>query len=156
MANSPKSSFGMSFEVSSLTDQLEALGKDAGEFTRQAAQAGAQVLYEAARLGAPVSDHGHTFYGTHGRYYFPAGTLRDSIYQVYSNDNSSSGHWATYHISWNHQKAPYGFMVEYGTSNAPAHPFIRPAYDLAKKPSETVAKDKFENLMQDAIDKAKA
>ena len=53
--------------------------------------------------------------------------LRDSIYQVYSKDNSGQGK-ATYHIAWNHQEAPYGFMVEFGTSKAPAHPFLRPAY----------------------------
>ena len=31
---------------------------------------------------------------------------------------------STYQISWNKDKAPYGYMVELGTSRAPAHSFI--------------------------------
>src|SRR5205085_5719958 len=56
------------------------------------------------------------------------GALKASIYQVFSKDNSGSGH-ATYHVSWNAKKAPHGHLVEFGTSRAPAHPFLRPAYD---------------------------
>jgi HK97 gp10 family phage protein len=35
----------------------------------------------------------------------------------------------TYRISWNKRTAPHGHLLEYGTSRAPAKPFIRPAYD---------------------------
>ncbi len=41
------------------------------------------------------------------------GNLEESIYQVYSKDNSGE-HKATYHVSWNHLVAPHGFLVEYG------------------------------------------
>jgi HK97 gp10 family phage protein len=73
---------------------------------------------------APVSDAAHMFHGSHAIYgpYRP-GTLRNSIYQVFSKDNSFSD-VSTYHISWNADKAPYGAMVEFGTSKAPAHSFI--------------------------------
>lgn len=99
--------------------------------TRPAAQAGIQVIYDQARLNAPVSDGAHFFYGKNSkktgvRYFFKPGNLRDSIYQVYSKSNSSASR-ATYHVSWNHTKAPYGFMVEFGTSRAAAHPFLGPA-----------------------------
>lgn len=92
--------------------------------TRPAAQAGAQIIYERAKLLAPVSDAPHMFHGTHKIYgpYAP-GNLRDSIYQVFSKDNSYKD-VSTYHISWNKDDAPYGFMVELGTSRAPAHSFI--------------------------------
>jgi HK97 gp10 family phage protein len=98
---------------------------------RVGAQAMAQEVYVNAKLGAPVLEGGHVFYGTHGKYFFPAGTLRDAIYQVFSKDQSTADR-SEYHVAWNHQKAPYGFMVEFGTVRAPAHPFLYPAYERAR------------------------
>ncbi len=108
------------------------------------AQAAAEVFYREAKLRAPVSGGGHWFHGTSfkingTKYFFNAGTLRDSIYQVMSKDNSGEGK-ATYHVAWNHKKCPYGFMVEFGTSRAPAHPFLRPAYEAAKHEANVAAK----------------
>lgn len=92
--------------------------------TRPAAQAGAQIVYERAKQLAPVSDGPHMFYGENAIYgpYKP-GTLRDSIYQAFSKDRSAAD-VSVYHVSWNADKAPYGAMVEVGTSKAPAYSFI--------------------------------
>ena len=92
--------------------------------TRPAAQAGAQIVYERAKQLAPVSDAAHMFQ-IEGRVYgpFKPGTLRDSIYQAFSKDNSYKD-VSVYHVSWNATKAPYGAMVEVGTSRAPAKSFI--------------------------------
>lgn len=92
--------------------------------TRPAAQAGAQIIYERARVNAPVSNDSHFFY-IRGKKYGPyaPGTLRDAIYQVFSKDNSYKDR-STYHISFNKDKAPYGFIVHNGTSKTAAHPFI--------------------------------
>lgn len=92
--------------------------------TRPAAQAGAQIIYDRARVNAPVSNDSHFFY-IRGKKYgpYPSGTLRDSIYQVFSKDNSYKDR-STYHISFNKDKAPYGFIVHNGTSKTAAHPFI--------------------------------
>ena len=92
--------------------------------TRPAAQAGAQIVYERAKQLAPVSDESHMFQ-IEGRVYgpFKPGTLRDSIYQAFSKDNSYKD-VSVYHVSWNATKAPYGAMVEVGTSRAPAKSFI--------------------------------
>lgn len=92
--------------------------------TRPAAQAGAQIVYERAKQLAPVSDAPHMFQ-IEGRVYgpFKPGTLRDSIYQAFSKDNSFKD-VSVYHVSWNADKAPYGAMVEVGTSRAPAKSFI--------------------------------
>lgn len=94
---------------------------------RGGAQAMAQLFYDEARVNAPVAEHGHWFYGTHQKYFFPAGTLKASIYQVFSKSKSRDA-YAVYEVSWNHKKCPYGFMVEYGTSRAGARPFMRPAW----------------------------
>ena len=110
---------------------------------REAAQAGAQVFYEEMRARVPVSDVAHYFYGrdsrkTGVRYFFSPGNLRDSIYQYrlrYDDDGGRS----TYVISWNRRKAPYGHMVEFGTSKAAAHPFLRPTYDFARGPAVVAA-----------------
>jgi HK97 gp10 family phage protein len=81
------------------------------------------------------------------RYYFEPGSLRDSIYQAFSKDNSSEfgGGYrnATFHVAWNHRKVPYGHMVEFGTSRAPAHPFLRPAYDAKVQITLTAARGTF-------------
>lgn len=105
---------------------------------RPASQAMAQVFYDAAKRNVPVGNRGHWFHGTSfkltgKKYWFDAGSLSRAIYQVYSKDHSVQGGLQSYHISWNHTKAPYGFMVEFGTSKAPAHPFMRPAQIHAPK-----------------------
>jgi HK97 gp10 family phage protein len=92
----------------------------------------ARVVYDEAKTLCPVSDQSHFFYGSNSkksgqRYFFASGNLRNSIYRVYSPERSDAAR-KTYRISWNHVKAPYGFMVEFGTKNAAAHPFMRPAF----------------------------
>lgn len=87
------------------------------EATRPAAQAGAQVLYDAARMNARTqvmtSLKAHWFYGTNQKYLFQPETLIKSIYQVHSKRNSSAGR-ETYHVSYNMTKCPYAHMVEFG------------------------------------------
>lgn len=92
--------------------------------TRPAAQAGVQIIYDRARINAPVSDASH-FFHIRGKKYGPyaPGTLRDSIYQVFSKDNSFKD-VSTYHISWNKDKAPYGYVYEWGNSKRGAKSFI--------------------------------
>jgi len=113
---------------------------------RGGAQAMAQLFYDEARANAPVGNKGHWFYGTHQKYFFPAGTLKAAIYQVFSKDRST-GYRFAYQVSWNHQKAPYGFMVEYGTSRAPASPFMRPAYAAMRGQVIAEAQQRMRKLM---------
>ena len=68
------------------------------------------------------------FYGTNQRYLLPPRALYYAIRRVYAKDLSSTD-VKVYHITWNHKDAPHGFMVEYGTSRAAKHPFLRPAFD---------------------------
>lgn len=56
-----------------------------------------------------------------------SGRLASAIYWAYSPERSTDGK-KTYRISWNTKKAPHGHLVEFGTSRAPAHPFVRPAF----------------------------
>jgi HK97 gp10 family phage protein len=92
--------------------------------TRPAAQAGVQIIYDRARINAPVSAQEHYFYIRGTKYGpYPPGNLRDSIYQVYSKDKSYKD-VSTYHVSFNLAKAPYGVMVHNGTSRTTADPFI--------------------------------
>ena len=80
------------------------------------------------------SKKGHWFYGSSfkisgKRYWFESGSLQRAIYHVHSKENSNDSGRNTYHVSWNWKKAPYGYMVEFGTVKARAHPFLRPAYN---------------------------
>lgn len=72
----------------------------------------ALVLYEEVRQRVPVK----------------TGLLKEAIYRTYSKDQST-GTLKTYHISWNHKKAPHGHLVEFGSSRSAANPFLRPAFD---------------------------
>ncbi len=105
-------------DIAGFKQQLQATADKMNQATRPAAQAGAQIVYERARQLAPVSDSAHMF-KIEGRSYgpYPPGNLRDSIYQVFSRDNSFTD-VSVYHVSWNADKAPYGGMVEMGTSQA--------------------------------------
>lgn len=111
-------------DVARFKEALRAQADKLHAATRPAAQAGVQIIYERARINAPVSKAAHMFHGTHAVYgpYSP-GNLRDAIYQVFSKSNSYKDR-SVYHVSWNKDDAPYGFMVEIGTSKAPAHSFI--------------------------------
>lgn len=129
--------FSIKFDSSSLDAALDRLGNGVKELARPAAQAGAQVFYDEVQLRVPVSKEARTY---KGKRYEP-GTLKRSIYQAFSVDNSKDGR-ATYHISWNAKKAPHGHLIEnghwtkvtgkYGPLQpkwVPAHAFIRPSFD---------------------------
>lgn len=125
----------MRFDSSNCDAALDRIVERAQAAVRPAAQAGAQVLYSEVLLRVPVSPKGHWFHGssfktTGKKYWFEAGSLKRAIYQAYSSDNSAADR-VTYHVSWNRKKAPYGHWVENGTSQAPAQPFLRPAYEAA-------------------------
>ena len=120
------------------------------EATRPAAQAGAQVLYDAARMNARTqvmtSLKAHWFYGTHQKYLFEPGTLLNSIYQVHSRRNSAPGK-ETYHVSYNMTKCPYAHMVEFGTSRAVAHSFIGKAIHEQSEAAYQAMKQEFTDRM---------
>ena len=125
------SGLSIKFDTQALAKQVNAMRTDVQAALRPAAQAGSQVLYERVKLNVPRSKKGHWFHGTSfkkngTKYWFDSGTLSRAIYQVFSADNSNPSQ-ATYQISWNHRKAPYGFMVEYGTSRSQPVAFVRRA-----------------------------
>ena len=131
----PGESFRIDFDASGALAALDRLTDSSNAAVRPAAQAGAQVLYDAARANAPISEAAHWFHGksfkkTGQKYRFVPGSLKESIYQAFSTDKSGATK-ATYHVSWRHNakdpSVPYGHMVEFGTSRAPAHPFLRKA-----------------------------
>ena len=133
----------INMNVAQFKEQLQATTDELQKATRPAAQAGAQIIYDAARLNAPVSKKPHKFYGTHKVYgpYSP-GNLRDSIYQVFSKTNSYKD-VSTYHISWNADKAPYGAMVEFGTSKSPARSFIGKAVTETRTQVRQAIKERY-------------
>lgn len=87
-------------DTSGFEGLLADLGDAAEEAVRPAAQAGAQVLYDAVKANV-------------GKIGKVSGNLAASIYQAYSQDNSGPL-VATYHVSWNHIKAPHGHLLEFG------------------------------------------
>jgi HK97 gp10 family phage protein len=88
------------FDTRALAEQVQALREDVQAATRPAAQAGAQLLYDAVKANVAAL----------GR---KTGNLQRAIYQAYSKDQSQNGQQA-YHVSWDYKKAPHGRLVEYG------------------------------------------
>jgi HK97 gp10 family phage protein len=122
---------GISIDTTGFSAQIAALREKMNAATRPAAQAGAQVIYEMARLNVHSSSKGHWFHGksfrkTGQKYWIEPGSLHDAIYQAFSRDKSTDSK-ATYHINVRLKDAPYAYMVEFGTSRAPAHSFMTKA-----------------------------
>lgn len=123
------SSFRLSLDLDHL-HQLVADAKEAVEqAARPAAQAGAQVLYDAVMQN--VRGLGRK-----------TGKLASAIYQAYSPENSKDGR-QQYNVSWNAAKAPHGHLVEFGHlqryamyqgNDGRVRPLVRPGMDGAKKP----------------------
>lgn len=96
--------------IDEILDEFDSTQQNLEEATRPAAQAGAQVFYDEVKRN--VSTLGDVFATT--------GRLSDAIYQVFSKDNSvgntngTAYNVASYHVSWNHKKAPHGHLVEFG------------------------------------------
>lgn len=93
-------SLNIDIPMTSIERMLDGMAGDVEEAARPAAQAAAQVLYDAVKIN--IASIGRK-----------TGNLERAIYQAFSKDNSGPGR-ATYHISWNHRKAPHGHLVEYG------------------------------------------
>lgn len=135
----------INMNVAKFKEELKATAAELGRATRPAAQAGAQIIYERAKSIASTikSKHEHKFYGTNGVYGpFQPGTLYRSIYQVFSKDNSYSD-VSTYHVSWNANEAPYGGMVEFGTSHSSAQSFIGRAVTETRSAVRQAMKERF-------------
>jgi hypothetical protein len=116
---------------------------------RSMAVAGGKVLRDEAKLLAPV--------GTEEGGSIHPGALRDAIYLAFKG-SGSTGKDIRYSVSWNAKKAPHGHLIEFGhwqpyvvakipggygggyyttkvkkdvPTWTPAHPFLRPALDIA-------------------------
>lgn len=150
----------ITFDLDAMVKQIDRAHDTVQEAIRPAAQAGAEVLYQAVLRNVQAIGS-------------KTGNLQSSIYQAFSQDNSVSAITsdgksvstsATYHISWNARKAPHGHLVEYGyvrtrvvyltkdgqwrTTNrrlkapkqVPAKPFVRPAQALMPQALDAIEK----------------
>ena len=148
------------FDAKALTDQIDALKVKAETAIRPAAQAGAQVFYEAVLETVPTSKRGHWFQGTTAKgmttpaakraasYWFESGSLKGAVYQVFSKSGSTKDK-AEYHVAWNHRKVPYGFMVALGTAGgAKANDFIGRAEKTVKQRAIDAMAKEFEQRMK--------
>ncbi|UXC38284.1 HK97 gp10 family phage protein [Cupriavidus gilardii] len=102
-------SFNFDGDLAADLDQLE--DRLVKEVVRPIARAGALVFYEEARRLVPVYK-GEPVIRANGTKMKP-GQLRDAIYHVYSESESTNVR-AAYQVSWNAAKAPHGHLVEYG------------------------------------------
>ena len=118
-------------DTSGIDRMFDAFLGEVGQAVRPAAQAGAQVLYDAVKSNV-------------GQLKTHTGNLNKSIYQKYSPEQSVDGVSATYNISWNKAKAPHGWLVEYGHiqrykmmvyPDGTVRPMVRPEMKGKPKPA---------------------
>lgn len=104
-AKNPAQTFGVSVDVDALDEMLNDISDTLDANVRPAAQAGAEVLYQAVLRNVRAI----------GR---KTGNLESSIYQAFSERHSHqtpTGYdVATYQVSWNPRKAPHAHLVEFG------------------------------------------
>lgn len=157
------SSFGLRLNLPALLSGFEADKRAVREAARPAAQAGAQILYDAVKRNAAAIPG-------------PSGKLAAAIYQAFSRDQSVGG-LSVYHVSWNARKAPHGHLVEYGhlqryqvvwsekqqryitlknrplatPKPVPARPFVRPAAALIPQALEASEQRFFLELAQRGV-----
>jgi hypothetical protein len=161
---SGKNTITMKVDMGAVDAMLAEMEGDIHKAVRPAAQAAAEVLYQAALKN--VNAMGSV-----------TGNLRNSIYQAFSERHSTvhpSGGYAraTYHVSWNPRKAPHAQLIEYGhiqkfkayigkdgkwytNKKAPleapkqiaARPFLRKAYNEAQAGAVEAAKSKIMEVL---------
>ncbi|MGO4154339.1 HK97-gp10 family putative phage morphogenesis protein [Cupriavidus sp. YAF13] len=138
-----------SFEMEnaqSLTDALRALDDVASESVlRQAAVAGARVVFAEVKLRAPI-DLG-IYEGKQGKH--PPGFLRDHLLIAYDDEVSVPGRISSYLVTWS-REAYYGRFVEYGTSKMAAKPFLRPAFEAKKRAAAEAVNEVIQTKVKEA------
>lgn len=97
---SGKHTMSIDANLGAINEMLDGLNDEVQRAIRPMAQAAADVLYRAVLKN--VQSIGSQ-----------SGNLARSIYQAFSQDNSSPTK-ATYHVSWNASKAPHGHLIEWG------------------------------------------
>ncbi|MEP6587504.1 MAG: HK97 gp10 family phage protein [Polaromonas sp.] len=118
-----------SLDTSALSRAMEGIDGSIKDAVRPAAQAAAQVIYDAAKSNV-------------GKIRAKTGNLASSIYQAYK-DKTSTDARAMYDVSWNPKKAPHAGLVEYGHiqryqsyvgKDGQWHTMVRPEMRGKKKP----------------------
>lgn len=124
-----RNSFSVGANLTGLDALFDQLGDEVEEAARPAAQAAAQVLYDEVKKNVAALRR-------------KTGNLDRSIYQAFSPSNSGHGK-ATYQVSWNHKKAPHGWLVEngylqryryYQNARGEVRPMVRPGMDGQPRP----------------------
>jgi HK97 gp10 family phage protein len=87
-------------------------------------QVGERVLMSAAAGMAGVL---YKYAESYAAQHHQTGLLESAIRRRFVQQLSSHKRKA-YYVSWNPKVAPHGQLLEYGTSRAPAYPFIAPAF----------------------------
>lgn len=143
--------FSVTTDLTAFTDLMQEVVDASHDAVVPAAAAGSELIYRATLQATPHGKKGHWFTGhnykrTGARYWFNAGNLRASIYQVLSQDNTGPG-YATFHISWNYKKAPYAYMVHNGTSKAAAVPFVTMGRERSADAAQTAMGNKYLEIL---------
>lgn len=137
-------------------------GPLAKRLARSMAVAGGTVYRDEAKLLAPVA----------------SGLLQSAIYLAYKEGRSTDKD-VTYSITWNSKKAPHGHLLEFGhwqiyatykgsdgqwhTNKAvplaeprwvPAHPFLRPAFDMGRERAQQAMLDRGKERLPELLREA--
>lgn len=133
---SGRNSFGISPDLTGLNAFFDEMSGAIEDAIRPAAQAATQVIYDDVKRNVAALGK-------------KTGKLDASIYQAYSTSNSSPN-VATYHVSWNHKKAPHGWLIEnghlqryryYKSADGQIRPMVRPGMDGKPRPARRASQE---------------
>jgi HK97 gp10 family phage protein len=129
-------------ELVDFLDRMDTVGSEST--LRQAAVAGARVIFDEVQFRAPVGNA----YERKGTKHEP-GTLKRSMLIAYDKEDSVEGHLAIYLVTWS-KEAFYGRFVEFGTSRSAASPFLRPGYEAKKQEAAQAMIDVIQKKAEEA------
>lgn len=164
------------FDDRAVQASLSKLGGALSEsLARSMGVAGGKVMRDTAKELAPEYD-GSTGLAGGANVDIPPipGLLKSAIYLAFK-ERLSTGDHVTYGISWNSKIAPHGHLLEFGHWRTnkivngvptniplkvpkwvPAHPFLRPAYDVALMPAKAAMLARGKERLPELLREAKA
>lgn len=133
MANSIRRDAATAFRFEGMAEVLRnvsnVIDKTTGQKVKRVYMDAGLRLRDAAKANAPVK----------------SGRLRKSVFAAYGDPAK-----ANVLVGVNYKIAPHAHLVEYGTVNAPPHPFLRPAITQTKSEIRDIISSGLKKIIDEA------
>ena len=138
-----------------LGERMRELAQEVNQrISNRAVSKAGQFIRDLAKVRAPVLPYDQMLEGV----LVPSGNLRDNIV-VKKVSKGQTNLTSEYIVTVRGKRkdayaARYGRLVEYGTTYAAPHPFLRPAFDAGKNTAVEIIRDELDKGLERAAKKA--